>query len=193
MSLSLILASGSVYRKRLMQQLQLEFMTCSPNIDELPRVKETAQAMVLRLAIEKAQAVAKIYPGHIIISSDQAAVLNNQIMGKPHYFEQALEQLKRASGNTVVFYTSLCVLNTASGCQQLAVDEYQVTFRPLTDSEIIHYIERDKPFDCAGSFKAESLGILLFESMQGNDYNSLIGLPLIKLTGMLKNEGISPV
>ncbi len=185
----LILASSSPFRAQLLAQLGLQFQCVSPDIDESPQPGETAPALVQRLAVAKAQAVASHYPQALIIGSDQCALLNGQILGKPGNHANAVTQLQAARGQSVVFYTGLCLLNSASGHLQCEVVVYQVQFRLLTDAQIEHYLQREQPYHCAGSFKSEGLGIALFERLHGEDPNALIGLPLIRLVAMLSAEG----
>ncbi|MBF0266024.1 MAG: septum formation inhibitor Maf [Gammaproteobacteria bacterium] len=186
----LVLGSSSPYRRQLLAQLQIPFETCSPDIDETAHQDEKAEGLVLRLAKEKALAVARKFPECLIIASDQVAVVNNTILGKPHNFENACQQLSIASNNTVIFYTSLCVLNAQTGFSQIDVELTEVKFRTLSEEQIKRYLQQDEPYNCAGSFRCERLGITLFESIHSNDPNALIGLPLIKLTTFLTNEGI---
>jgi MAF protein len=161
----------------------------APNIDESVQEGESAENYVTRLAQEKAKAVASQQSNALVIGSDQCAVLKGNIISKPGNHENAIAQLKASSGKTITFYTGLCVINTKSNSQHISCETYQVTFRKLSEKQIIAYLDKDQPYDCAGSFKVESLGITLFEKMQGDDYNTLIGLPLITLTSMLKTEG----
>ena len=191
MKQSLVLASTSRYRKAILEKLNVPFKTARPETDETPLPNETAYNLVKRLSELKARAVAKDFPGALIIGSDQVAVLNEQILGKPGNFEKAKQQLTMLSGSTVIFHTGLCLLNTATDEAQVKVLDYKVRFRQLTDHEIESYLKQDEPFDSAGSFKSEGLGITLFEAMTGDDPNALVGLPLIELTTMLKNEGYS--
>jgi len=186
----LLLASSSPYRRKLLKQLQLPFDSYSPDIDETPIPEEKAEGLVVRLAEQKARAVIDSFPKHLIIASDQVAVINEEILGKPYNFTNACKQLRMASANTVLFYTSLCVLNAKMGRLQLDVELTEVKFRKLSEDQIHSYLHKDKPYNCAGSFRCESLGITLFESIHSNDPNALIGLPLIKLTTFLANEGI---
>jgi septum formation protein len=186
----LVLASTSPYRKELLERLHLSFEISSPNVDETEVDGETPEQLVKRLAELKARAVVDTYPDALIIGSDQVAVLNNQILGKPGNHETAVQQLTNASGNKVLFLTGLCLLNSATGKAQTSVDEFSVTFRQLSASQIEKYLQSEKPYDCAGSFKSEGLGISLFKKMEGNDPNVLIGLPLITLINMLSAEGI---
>ncbi|WP_394233640.1 Maf family protein [Pseudomonas anguilliseptica] len=188
--LPLVLASSSPYRRELLTHLRLPFTWSAPQIDESRQPDEDAEALVRRLSLEKAQALSPTHPQHLIIGSDQVAVLGSQIIGKPHTLERAREQLLAASGNSVTFLTGLTLLNSATGQQQTDCIPFTVHFRPLSDAQIMRYLTAEQPFDCAGSFKAEGLGISLFRSTEGSDSNSLIGLPLIRLVDMLLTSGI---
>lgn len=191
--LSLVLASSSRYRRQLLQKLGIEFIWASPDIDETPGNHEPPEQLALRLAQQKATALATTFPEHLIIGSDQIATLNNQIIGKPHTHEAAANQLKSFSGREVVFLTSLCLHNSKTLHSQLALDKYTVKFRQLSEEQIERYLRKEEPYDCAGSFKSEGMGICLFEKMEGKDPNTLIGLPLIELVSMLINEGMGPL
>ncbi|MGG5874114.1 Maf family protein [Pseudomonas peli] len=188
--LPLVLASSSPYRRELLTRLRLPFTWSAPQIDESRRPDEDAEALVCRLSREKAQALSTTHPQHLIIGSDQVAVLGSQIIGKPHTLERAREQLMAASGNSVTFMTGLTLLNSATGQQQTDCVPFTVNFRLLSEAQIMRYLTAEQPFDCAGSFKAEGLGISLFRSTEGSDSNSLIGLPLIRLVDMLLTSGI---
>lgn len=188
--LPLVLASSSPYRRELLTRLRLPFTWSAPQIDETPQPNEDADALVRRLSLEKAQALSATHPQHLIIGSDQVAVLGTQILGKPHTLERARKQLLAASGNSVTFLTGLTLLNSATGQQQTDCIPFTVHFRPLSEAQIMRYLSAEQPFDCAGSFKAEGLGISLFRSTEGSDSNSLIGLPLIRLVDMLQASGI---
>ena len=188
--MKLVLASSSPFRKALLEKLQLDFECDSPDVDETPGRLESIEDMVKRLSESKAQALAKSHPDSLIIGSDQSASLNAQVLHKPGDFDTAFEQLKAASGETITFYTGLCLLNTRTLHIETICEPYVVKFRELNDSEIENYLNREKPFNCAGSFKSEALGISLFESMRGDDPNTLIGLPLIQLCRMLKDQGM---
>ncbi|MGK0404975.1 MAG: MAF protein [Oleispira sp.] len=194
MSLPLLLASSSAYRKQLLEKLQLPFTCASPNIDESIQLDESPHNYVQRLAIEKAEALKDDFPNHIIIGSDQCAVLeaNGQqyVLGKPHTVENAIQQLSQASGKSVTFLTGLCVYNSATQQQISLVEPFIVHFRNLTRPQIERYIDQENPLDCAGSFKSEGLGIRLFSALEGRDPNSLIGLPLIALVDLLEQQGI---
>lgn len=186
--LPIILASSSGYRQQLLQRLKLDFQAVSPNIDETPLTNETPQQLTARLAVNKAKALAEQYPNHLIIGSDEVACLDNNILGKPHHFEQAFKQLKMASGKVVTFYTGLALFNSKTNSLQVDTIPFHVHFRELTDSAITRYLEIEQPFDCAGSIKAEGLGICFFKAMEGADITSLMGLPLIRLVDMLQQE-----
>lgn len=188
--LPLLLASSSVYRRSLLAKLQVPFTWHSPAIDEQAQPGESARDLVARLAQQKARALADDYPDTLIIGSDQAAQLNGEIIGKPADREQAIQQLRRASGQCVSFHTGLALYNSQTRHMQMDVVTYRVFFRTLSDAQIKRYIEREAPLDCAGSFKSEGLGITLFTKMQGDDPNALIGLPLIRLCDLLANEGV---
>jgi MAF protein len=190
-ALPLILASSSPYRRELLTRLRLPFSHASPDIDETPRPGETASQLVQRLARAKAQALASSHPAALIIGSDQAATLEGTPIGKPGNLERAFAQLKAASGKTISFHTGLCLLDTSTGQEQVAEDIYEVSFRPLEDAEIKRYLLAEQPWDCAGSFKAEGLGIALFTGFAGKDPNSLIGLPLMTLCDMLRAAGVA--
>lgn len=185
----LILASSSPFRKMLLEKLHLPFESVSPDIDETPLPGETATALVERLAIQKAQTIAKQYADALIIGSDSVAQCGSDIMSKPLTHEKAVEQLMLCSGQTVTFLTGLCLLAGENGPIQSCVEPYQVVFRKLTLPMIECYLRKEQPYQSAGSVKAESLGIALFEKLEGADFNSLMGLPLIRLVGFLEKVG----
>jgi len=189
----IILASSSPYRRELLAKLALPFEWASPHVDETPLINESVDELITRLARNKARALAADYPRHLIIGSDQAAVLGSAILGKPHNYERAFAQLKAASGANVIFKTGLCLLNTLTNQIQTRVEEFGVFFRELSDEQIHNYLMYETPYDCAGSFKCEGLGIALFNKLSGDDPNTLIGLPLIRLVEMLKHEGVDPL
>lgn len=189
----LVLGSTSPFRKEILTKLGLPFATAAPDIDESPLANETPEQLVLRLAEQKARAVAVAYPDNLIIGSDQVAVIDGTILGKPHTHERAVEQLSNASGKTVRFYTGLCLYNSTNDTAQSEVVPFDVVFRKLTTTQIENYLQKEKPYNCAGSFKSETLGIALFEKLLGDDPNTLIGLPLIRLISMLENEGLSVI
>lgn len=186
----LILASSSPFRRELLARLRLPFETLNPAADESLLPDEDAPASVARLAELKARSVAARQSGALIIGSDQLAVLEGEILGKPGDHERAVNQLIRASGQTVTFYTGLCLLDSSSQRLQSEVIPFWVVFRSLNSRQIEGYLRRERPYNCAGSFKSEGLGIALFESLQGEDPTSLIGLPLIRLIRMLEAEGV---
>ena len=186
----LVLASTSPYRRELLERLGMPFDTTSPNVDETVNDGETPEQLVKRLAESKARSVADSHQDALIIGSDQVAVLNNHILGKPGNHETAVQQLTNASGKKVLFLTGLCLLNTTTDNAQTSIDKFSVEFRELTASQIENYLQREKPYDCAGSFKSEGLGISLFKKMEGDDPSALIGLPMITLINMLSAEGV---
>lgn len=189
--LPLLLASSSVYRRDLLARLRLPFICNSPDIDESHRPNETAVELVKRLSLQKAQALATSHPNHLIIGSDQVAVLNGQIIGKPHTFDKAHQQLSNASGANVTFLTGLTLLNSQTGQHQTDAIPFTVHMRTLSPEQITRYLLAEQPYDCAGSFKAEGLGVSLFQRTEGDDATSLVGLPLIRLVDMLIVEGIA--
>jgi septum formation protein len=186
----LVLASSSIYRSELLKRLQLPFETMAPNIDETPLPGESARATSLRLAQEKARAVAGNYPDAMIIGSDQVALLNDRQLGKPLNHDNAVEQLRAMRGKTTLFYTALALFNSKTGTMQSGVAENLVTLRDLSDAEIEGYLLKEQPYHCAGSAKSEGLGIALISRMSGDDPNALIGLPLILLVEMLQRENV---
>lgn len=186
----LVLASSSTYRRALLERLRVPFITAAPEIDETPLPGEPARELVQRLALAKAQAVSVTYPAAVIIGSDQVATLDGDVLGKPANAARACEQLARASGRRVEFLTGLCVLDSREGTHDAVCEPYAVQFRRLMRSEIEAYVERDQPFDCAGSFKSEGLGIALFDRTEGVDPTALVGLPLIRLTALLRRHGV---
>ncbi len=189
----LILASTSSYRQALLEKLGIPFIAVAPQIEERAKENETAEQLVIRLATEKALAVAVNYPNGLIIGSDQVCVLDNQITGKPHNKSNAMVQLSQASGQRITFYTGLCLYNGKSGQSESLCETFDVYFRHLTEQEISAYLDKEQPWNCAGSFKCEGLGIALFEKLSGRDPNTLVGLPLISLTRLLINAGINPL
>jgi MAF protein len=189
----LLLASGSSYRRDLLRKLGLAFTAVSPDIDEAALPGETPEELALRLSYQKAQALAAAYPGHLIIGSDQVAVLGDSRLGKPSNHENAVAQLLRASGSSVTFLTGLCVYDATSGTSHTGLDRCRVHFRRLDRERIERYVAADEPYDCAGAFKSEGLGIALIERIEGDDPNALVGLPLILLTGLLERFGVAVV
>ena len=189
--LPLLLASSSVYRRDLLSRLCLPFSCSSPDIDESHRPGESAVELVKRLSLEKARALAASHPNHLIIGSDQVAVLNGQIIGKPHTHTKAHQQLTSASGASVSFLTGLTLLNSHTGHHQTDCIPFTVHMRTLSAEQIERYLLAEQPYDCAGSFKAEGLGVSLFQRTEGDDATSLVGLPLIRLVDMLLTEGVN--
>lgn len=187
---NLILASTSPYRRELLGRLGLSFSTANPQTDESPLPSEAPEALALRLSEAKARAVMAEHPDALIIGSDQVATVDGQIYGKPGNHERAVAQLKALSGKTVNFFTGLCLLNARTGQAELRGIPTLVTFRELSEREIENYLRREPAYNCAGSAKSEGLGIALLHSMQGDDPNALIGLPLIALCDMLRRQGV---
>ncbi|ABZ76336.1 maf protein [Shewanella halifaxensis HAW-EB4] len=190
MSTALVLASTSPFRQQLLQKLALEFSCCSPDVDETALDNESPTELVLRLAKLKAAAGVKQHPNSIVIGSDQVAVIDGKIIGKPLNREKAIEQLTAASGQSITFYTGLAVHNGRNSHVEAIVEPFTVHFRTLTHGQICRYVDIDQPFYCAGSFKSEGLGISLFERLEGKDPNTLIGLPLISLIDLLHLQGV---
>lgn len=190
MSTPIVLASTSPYRQQLLEKLALEFDCCSPEVDETALENESPTDLVLRLAKLKAAAGAKQKPNSIVIGSDQIAVINNQIIGKPLNRETAISQLTAASGQSITFYTGLALHNGNTGEVEAIVEPFTVHFRNLSHKQICNYVDIEQPYYCAGSFKSEGLGIALFERLEGKDPNTLIGLPLISLIDLLHRQGV---
>ncbi len=186
----LVLASSSRYRKALLDRLGLAYISASPDIDESALADETPAATALRLALSKARRIAADFPEALIIGSDQVAVLDGHVLGKPGNHEAATAQLQAMSGRDTLFHTALVLLDAASGRSESALVPTTVRMRPLSNTQIERYLRRDQPYDCAGSAKIEALGITLVESVDSSDPTALIGLPLIALTGMLLSAGI---
>ncbi|MDC9621915.1 Maf family protein [Xenorhabdus sp. XENO-7] len=191
--LPIVLSSTSIYRRLLLEKMGLPFVCAGPNIDESPQENESPTQLVMRLSQAKATALQPSYSSHLIIGSDQVCVLSGKITGKPHNFENAFAQLKKASGQCVTFYTGITLFNSKTGNTDTRCELFHVYFRDLTEPEIISYLNKEQPFNCAGSFKSEGLGITLFKKLDGRDPNTLIGLPLITLTEMLIRQGINPL
>jgi septum formation protein len=186
----LVLASTSTYRKQLLERLGLPFSTDRPDVDESPLADEIPATTAERLALAKARAVAHRHPGALIIGSDQVAYSGTQCFGKPGTVERAIEQLRAMRGKSIFFHTALCLLDNRDDSYQFDAVTTEVRFRALTDEEIERYVQRELPLDCAGSAKAEGLGISLLEYIRGDDPNALIGLPLISLCNMLRSAGV---
>ena len=189
--INLILASSSPYRRSLLQRLEIPFESESPDVDESQLEGESPTDLVLRLAEIKAAAIAPAHPEALIIGSDQVAVADGEILSKPGNHENAVVQLKKVSGKSIVFLTGLCLINTVNNKSQKDCISYIVHFRDLTEDEIERYLLLEKPYDCAGAFKSEAYGVALMQRMEGDDPTSLIGLPLIRLSEMLRNEGLN--
>lgn len=189
----LVLASTSPFRRELLAKLGLPFEVDSPDIEESRRPDETPERLVARLAEEKARAVGNRHPDSLIIGSDQVAVIGDTILGKPGSHDRAKAQLQAASGKSVRFLTGLCLYHSGSDRVQILVEPFEVMFRELNERQIENYLLAERPYQCAGSFKSEGLGIALFERLLGDDPNSLIGLPLIRLTRMLEAEGVQVI
>ncbi len=188
----LILASGSPYRHTLLDRLRLPFTAVAPAVDETPSPGESPQALAERLALAKARAVAKQHAGAIVIGSDQVASLHGTALGKPGGFERAREQLLASRGQCLTFYTALCVVGPDGECLR-HLEPFKVHFRALDAVEIDRYLGLEQPWDCAGSFKWEGLGISLFERLEGDDPTALEGLPLIALCRILGKLGVHPL
>lgn len=186
----LILGSSSPFRAELLKKLGLPFIAASPNINESPLPDEHPEQLVQRLSEQKAQTIALDYANALIIGSDQVAILDDQILGKPGNHENAVKQLNAASGKTVLFLTGLTLLNSQTGRKQTVLEPFEVSFKQLSAEQIEFYLQQEQPYQCAGSFKSEGFGISLFSKLKGDDPNSLIGLPLIKLVQLLAAEGI---
>jgi MAF protein len=185
----LVLASSSPFRQELLKKICNAFDAASPDIDESQQVGESPLELSKRLAFEKANALTQDYPDHLIIGSDQVAMLDDDQLSKPGTFEQSVNHLMLSSGKTITFYTSVCVLDSHSGTFITELDICKVHMRNLSVDEITEYVKQDKPYGCAAAFKSEGLGISLFEKIEGDDPNALVGLPLIKLIKILNQMG----
>jgi septum formation protein len=189
----IILASSSPFRRQLLDRLQLDYESHVPDIDETIKAGEDACTYVCRLAESKARHVARNYPEAVVIGSDQCALLDAGILGKPGSHENALRQLREAQGKTVVFHTGVCVLRLSTGFSAVEDVLSEVDFRVLSDRQLEHYLQVEQPYQCAGSFKAEGYGACLFDKMRGDDPSALIGLPLIRLIAMLESAGVEVI
>lgn len=187
---ALVLASTSPFRRELLGKLGLPFETAAPDIDESPLPDEEPESLVKRLSLEKAQAVAADYPQSLIIGSDQLACVDKRIFGKPGSHQKAMQQLRLMSGRAVTYLTGLTLYDTASGNSRTRCETVRVHFRELTDTQLDNYLQREKPYNCAGSFKSEALGIALCSKIECEDPNALVGLPLIHLVDMLEKFGV---
>lgn len=186
----LVLASTSRYRQELLARLGIPFETTAPNVDESPAAGEMPQALALRLACAKAQAAQAAFPDALIIGCDQVAAVGATLLNKPGTHARAVEQLKLMSGKQIAFFTALCLLNARTLQRQTAIVPVTVHMRELSTGQIERYLQAERPYDCAGSARIEGLGITLVARLDGDDPNALIGLPLIKLCDMLRNEGV---
>ena len=186
----IILASSSPYRKELLKRLDITFTTVSPEVNERYFQDELISDYVLRLAKTKAESIVSKNDSSLIIAADQALQCDKKILGKPGNYNKAKEQLIFMSNRSLTFYTGLCLINTETKIIEEDVVSFRVDFRKLTESEIENYLVKEKPYDCAGSFKSEKLGISLLKKMNGDDPTALIGLPLIRLCKMLRNQGV---
>ena len=186
----LILGSTSRYRKELLTRLRIPFETASPDVDETPHSNESPKDLALRLALAKARAVALKYPEAVVIGSDQVADLEGTPLGKPGNHANAILQLQRMRGKTVIFQTALSVVCIATGYERTDLAEVKVKFRNLSDAEIETYLRAEEPYDCAGSAKSEGLGIALLDAIDNDDPTALIGLPLIRTCQMLREAGV---
>ncbi|NBW60667.1 MAG: septum formation inhibitor Maf [Methylophilaceae bacterium] len=189
----LVLASSSIYRKKQLQQLQLNFSVIAPFIDETPLANETPKQTALRLSIEKARSVGLQHSNTLVIGCDQVASFEGKPLGKPLSHENAVKQLRIMQGKEIIFHSGICLFNAVTGNIQSSVVDIQVKFRSLSDQQIENYLVREQPYDCAGSAKSEGLGVALLDYIRGDDPNALIGLPLIQLVTMLEKEGIKIV
>ena len=189
--MKLILASSSPFRRELLERLKIPFEVIAPEVDESSHSGETPQQLVERLAIEKAQKIAAQRPDALVIGSDQVAVYDGRVVGKPHTHDKAVQQLRSAAGKAVTLYTGLALVNAATRRVQCEVIPFRVLFRALSDAQIESYLRKEQPYSCAGSVRSEGLGIALLERFEGEDPNTLIGLPLIRLVRMLENEGVN--
>ena len=188
---TLVLGSTSRYRGELLQRLRIPFEVHAPEVDETPRSDEAPATLAVRLALEKARAVARNWPSAVVIGADQVADLNGQPLGKPGDHARATEQLRQMRGKTVVFQTAVAVVCVDTGFEQGSLAAVRVKFRDLSDAEIENYLMAEQPYDCAGSAKSEGLGIALLESIDSDDPTALIGLPLIRTCNLLRAAGIT--
>jgi septum formation protein len=191
--MKLILASSSIYRRELLERLQLPFEVEAPEVDETPLPNEAPQHTALRLAQEKARKVGRRHSSALVIGCDQVALLDGQQLGKPLTHDNAVQQLRLMRGRTVTFHSALCLYNTKTGHMQADDIVHEVHFRQLSDTQIERYLRKEQPYHCAASAKSEGLGIALIEWMRGDDPNALIGLPLIRLIDMLAREGVEVI
>lgn len=189
-SRSLILGSTSRYRRELLARLHVPFEVCAPDVDETPQLDELPQALARRLALAKAKAVAAKFPAAVVIGSDQVADLAGEPLGKPGTHDNAVAQLRKMRGQTVIFQTALAVVCLESGFVAQDLAAVRVVFRDLSDAEIENYLRIEEPYDCAGSAKSEGLGIALLDRIDNDDPTALIGLPLIRTAQMIRAAGV---
>lgn len=189
----LVLSSSSPARRALLARLHIPFISISPHIDETPLPDEKVEALVTRLACEKAKAKADNYPSALIIGCDQVGLIDDTILTKPLTYEEAVKQLTLVSGRSVTFFNGLCLYDTKHKQEQIAYETYVVHFRKLSLAEIENYLRKEAPFQCAGSINAEGLGIALITRFEGDDFTALIGLPLIRLVTMLSAINFNPL
>jgi septum formation protein len=189
----LVLASTSIYRRELLAKLQIPFEVAAPDVDETPEVGESPVDTAIRLAEAKARKVAPLFPGSLIIGSDQVAVLGGSQIGKPLTHDNAVKQLRALRGRQAVFHTAIALYDSRKDTLQRRLVPTAVRFRELTDAQIENYLQKEQPYHCAGSAKAEGLGIALIAEIDGADPNALIGLPLIALVDMLKHAGVEVI
>lgn len=189
----IILASTSLSRKKILEKLAIPFECVPPICDETPLANESAEQLVVRLAKLKAQSLVNNYPDSLIIGSDQVGILDGQIICKPYTVENAHQQLANSSGKAFYFYTGMTVIHTQSKQSTTICEPFKVTFRQLSNAEINSYIAKEMPLQCAGSFKCDVLGITLFDKLEGDDINSLMGLPLLKLNKIMIEMGCNPL
>jgi septum formation protein len=190
---ALVLGSSSRYRRELLERLRVPFSVDSPRVDETPRPRERPADLALRLALAKARDVASRAPGSVVIGSDQVADLDGTPIGKPGNHERAINQLRAMSGRSVVFQTAVAVVRADTGYESCVLVPVTVRFRTLSDPEIEHYLRAEEPYDCAGSAKAEALGIALLDAIESDDPTALVGLPLIKTCQLLREAGLDPL
>ena len=191
--LRLVLASTSRYRRGLLERLGVAFSVADPGVGETRQAGEAPQSMARRLAEAKSLAVATRFPDSLIIGCDQVAVSNGEVLGKPMTHENAVKQLRGLSGHEALFHTAVCVHNTRESATGVRVVPYRVVFRELDDGAIARYLAKEQPYDCAGSAKSEGLGIALIAKMEGEDPTALIGLPLIALVDLLREQGMNVI
>lgn len=186
----LVLGSTSVYRRNLLERLRIPFTVVAPDVDETPQPGESPARLAQRLALAKAQAVARLHPGSVVIGSDQVADFHGESLGKPGDHVRAVAQLQKMRGHTVTFQTAVAVVCQENGFCQEALAPVRVQFRQLSDAEIEHYLLAETPYDCAGSAKSEGLGITLLSAIDNDDPTALVGLPLIRTCALLRAAGI---